>query len=54
MVEKFIQYIGLVVLLDVVNVDIDVIIFKQFLQKVMCIGFGVYLFNDWCFLDEKG
>lgn len=54
MVEKFIKYIGLVVSLDVVNVDIDVIISKQFLQKVIRTGFGAYLFNDWRFLDEKG
>ncbi|MDR5609534.1 MULTISPECIES: 3-isopropylmalate dehydratase small subunit [unclassified Arsenophonus] len=52
--KKFIQHTGLVAALDVANIDTDVIIPKQFLQKVTRIGFGQHLFHDWCFLDDNG
>lgn len=51
---KFTQHTGLVVPLDVANVDTDAIIPKQFLQKVTRTGFGQHLFNDWRFLDDAG
>lgn len=51
---KFTQHSGLVVPLDVANVDTDAIIPKQFLQKVTRSGFGQHLFNDWRFLDDAG
>lgn len=54
MAEKFIQHTGLVVPLDLANVDTDAIIPKQFLQKVTRTGFGAHLFNDWRFLDDAG
>ncbi|MDR5617585.1 3-isopropylmalate dehydratase small subunit [Arsenophonus sp.] len=52
--KKFIQHTGLVAALDVANIDTDVIIPKQFLQKVTRIGFGQHLFHDWRFLDDNG
>lgn len=51
--KKFIQHTGLVAALDVANIDTDVIIPKQFLQKVTRIGFGQHLFHDWRFLDDN-
>lgn len=51
---KFTQHTGIVVPLDVANVDTDAIIPKQFLQKVTRKGFGQHLFNDWRFLDDAG
>lgn len=51
---KFTQHTGIVVPLDVANVDTDAIIPKQFLQKVTRTGFGQHLFNDWRFLDDEG
>lgn len=50
----FKQHTGLVVPLDLANVDTDAIIPKQFLQKVTRIGFGKHLFHDWRFLDDAG
>lgn len=52
--KKFIQHTGLVAALDIANIDTDVIIPKQFLQKVTRIGFGQHLFHDWRFLDDNG
>ncbi|AAO27199.1 3-isopropylmalate dehydratase small subunit [Buchnera aphidicola str. Bp (Baizongia pistaciae)] len=52
--SKFIQHTGIVVPIDVSNVDTDVIIPKQFLQKITKKGFGKHLFNDWRYVDEKG
>ena len=49
---KFIRHEGLVVPLDIANVDTDAIIPKQFLQKVVRSGFGAHLFNDWRFLEN--
>ncbi|SBT81934.1 3-isopropylmalate dehydratase small subunit [secondary endosymbiont of Trabutina mannipara] len=51
---KFIKHTGIVLPLDVANVDTDAIIPKQFLQKVTRTGFGQHLFNDWRFLDNAG
>jgi 3-isopropylmalate/(R)-2-methylmalate dehydratase small subunit len=39
--------------LDMVNVDTDQIVPKQFLKLVSRTGFGKYLFNDWRF-DREG
>lgn len=50
----FKQHTGLVVPLDIANIDTDAIIPKQFLQKVTRTGFGQNLFNDWRFLDDAG
>ncbi|MCO6524393.1 MAG: 3-isopropylmalate dehydratase small subunit [Candidatus Schmidhempelia sp.] len=52
--SKFTQHIGLVVPLDVANVDTDAIIPKQFLQKVTRSGFGQHAFHEWRFLDDAG
>lgn len=52
--EKFSTHTGLVVPLDVANVDTDQIIPKQFLQKTERIGFGQHLFHDWRYLDNEG
>lgn len=52
--EKFSTHTGLVVPLDVANVDTDQIIPKQFLQKTERVGFGQHLFHDWRYLDGQG
>nr|WP_010890617.1 3-isopropylmalate dehydratase small subunit [Buchnera aphidicola]O85066.1 RecName: Full=3-isopropylmalate dehydratase small subunit; AltName: Full=Alpha-IPM isomerase; Short=IPMI; AltName: Full=Isopropylmalate isomerase [Buchnera aphidicola str. Sg (Schizaphis graminum)]AAD12596.1 isopropylmalate isomerase subunit [Buchnera aphidicola (Schizaphis graminum)] len=50
---KFIEHTGVVVPLNISNIDTDAIIPKQFLKKVNKIGFGKYLFHDWRFLDKN-
>lgn len=52
--EKFNTLTGLVVPLDIANVDTDQIIPKQFLQKTERVGFGVHLFHDRRYLDAAG
>ena len=52
--EKFTTHTGLVVPLDIANVDTDQIIPKQFLQKTERVGFGKHLFHDSRFLDHNG
>jgi len=52
--SKFIQHQGLVIPLDIANIDTDQIIPKQFLSKVTRDGFGIHLFHDWRYLDEAG
>ncbi len=54
MAKKFTQHTGIVVPIDVANVDTDAIVPKQFLQKVTRTGFGDHLFHDWRYLDEAG
>ncbi|CAJ0991220.1 3-isopropylmalate dehydratase small subunit [Pantoea sp. Nvir] len=54
MTNKFTHHNGIVVPLDVANVDTDAIIPKQFLQKVTRTGFGMHLFHDWRFEDDAG
>ncbi|CAL4326654.1 3-isopropylmalate dehydratase small subunit [Buchnera aphidicola] len=48
---KFTEHTGIVVPLDIANIDTDIIIPKQFLQRVGRRGFGKYLFHDWRFID---
>ncbi|MDG6895701.1 3-isopropylmalate dehydratase small subunit [Volucribacter amazonae] len=50
----FKQHTGLVIPLDVANVDTDAIIPKQFLQAVTRVGFGKHLFHEWRYLDPEG
>lgn len=50
--KKYIVEQGIVVFLDCVNVDIDLIILKQFLKFIKCMGFGENLFDELCYLDE--
>jgi 3-isopropylmalate/(R)-2-methylmalate dehydratase small subunit len=50
--EKFVRLQGLVVPLDVANVDTDAIIPKQFLKSTKRTGFGVNLFDEWRHLDH--
>jgi 3-isopropylmalate/(R)-2-methylmalate dehydratase small subunit len=50
--EKFVRLQGLVVPLDVANVDTDAIIPKQFLKSTKRTGFGVNLFDEWRYLDH--
>ena len=50
----FKQLSGLVVPLDVANVDTDAIIPKQFLQAISRVGFGKHLFHEWRYLDVDG
>lgn len=44
---KFIEHTGIVAPININNIDTDVIIPKQFLQKIHRKGFGKYLFYDW-------
>jgi 3-isopropylmalate/(R)-2-methylmalate dehydratase small subunit len=41
-----------VVPLDRANVDTDAIIPKQFLKSIRRVGFGVFLFDEWRYLDR--
>ncbi|BAA95426.1 3-isopropylmalate dehydratase small subunit (plasmid) [Buchnera aphidicola str. APS (Acyrthosiphon pisum)] len=50
---KFTGHAGIVVPLDISNIDTDIIIPKQFLKRVNKIGFGKYLFHDWRFIDAN-
>ena len=52
--NEFKQHTGLVIPLDIANIDTDQIIPKQFLSKVTREGFGQHLFHDWRYLDEAG
>ena len=50
--EKFINYISVVIPIDRSNVDTDAIIPKQFLKSVEKSGFGDNLFDAWRYLDQ--
>jgi len=52
--ESFKILSGITVPLDKINVDTDQIIPKQFLKKIERTGFGVHLFHDWRYIDDKG
>ena len=52
--EAFNILSGITVPLDKINVDTDQIIPKQFLKKIDRTGFGVHLFHDWRYIDDKG
>lgn len=52
--EAFETHSGKAVPLDIINVDTDQIIPKQFLKKIDRAGFGVHLFHDWRYLDDEG
>ncbi|QJC28920.1 3-isopropylmalate dehydratase small subunit [Enterobacteriaceae endosymbiont of Plateumaris rustica] len=48
------QYNGIVAPFDMSNIDTDVIIPKQFLQKNEKKGFGKHLFHNWRYIDNDG
>ncbi|WP_343192156.1 3-isopropylmalate dehydratase small subunit [Buchnera aphidicola (Formosaphis micheliae)] len=48
------QFTGIVLPIDMSNIDTDIIIPKQFLQKITRQGFGRYLFYNWRFNDNYG
>lgn len=50
--EAFKEHVGLVVPLDLINVDTDQIIPKQFLKRIERTGFGKFLFYDWRYLEN--
>ncbi len=52
--EPFRQLTAVVVPLDLVHVDTDQIIPKQFLKLMERTGFGQYLFHDWRFKPDGG
>ena len=52
--EAFETLSGKAVPLDIINVDTDQIIPKQFLKKIDRAGFGIHLFHDWRYLDDSG
>ena len=49
--QPFESLTAVVAPLDRANVDTDAIIPKQFLKSIKRTGFGVYLFDEWRFLD---
>ncbi|CAI8334030.1 MAG: 3-isopropylmalate dehydratase small subunit [Oceanospirillales bacterium TMED33] len=49
--QQFVKETGLVVPLDLANVDTDQIIPKQYLKSIKRTGFGVNLFDDWRYVD---
>ena len=50
--QAFTESIGLVAPLEVLNVDTDQIIPKQFLKRIEKTGYGQYLFFDWRLLPD--
>src|SRR5699024_8572885 len=50
--QPFTEHTGVVVPMDLANVDTDAIIPKQFLKAVKRTGFGDFLFDNWRYLDE--
>ncbi|HXK00675.1 MAG TPA: 3-isopropylmalate dehydratase small subunit [Buchnera sp. (in: enterobacteria)] len=48
------QYTGIVIPINISNIDTDTIIPKQFLKKITKTGFGEYLFYNWRFNDSQG
>ncbi|QJC31509.1 3-isopropylmalate dehydratase small subunit [Enterobacteriaceae endosymbiont of Donacia tomentosa] len=51
--KENLQYSGIIAPFNISNIDTDVIIPKQFLQKNDKKNFGNYLFNDWRYLDNN-
>jgi len=51
-VQPFTTLDGLVAPMDRANVDTDAIIPKQFLKSIRRSGYGVYLFDEWRYLDH--
>lgn len=54
MKENQIFHSGIVIPINIANIDTDIIIPKQFLQKIEKTGFGKNLFHDWRYLDLEG
>lgn len=50
--QAFTTHAGRVLPLDRANVDTDAIIPKQYLKSIKRTGFGVFLFDDWRYLDK--
>ncbi|MBI5137308.1 MAG: 3-isopropylmalate dehydratase small subunit [Nitrospirae bacterium] len=50
--QPFTQLEAVVAPLDRANVDTDAIIPKQFLKSIRRTGFGVFLFDEWRYLDQ--
>lgn len=50
--KAFTEVSGRVMPLDRANVDTDAIIPKQYLKSIKRTGFGVFLFDDWRYLDQ--
>jgi len=50
--QPFTTLNGLVAPMDRANVDTDAIIPKQFLKSIKRSGYGVYLFDEWRYLDH--
>ena len=51
--KKFTIHTGTIVPINIINIDTDIIIPKQFLKKTTKIGFGKNLFYNWKFLHNK-
>lgn len=51
--KKFIEHIGIVAPINVSNIDTDIIIPKQFLQRIKRTGFGKYLFYNWRYMINQ-
>ncbi|CAL4326049.1 3-isopropylmalate dehydratase small subunit (plasmid) [Buchnera aphidicola (Neophyllaphis podocarpi)] len=51
---KFTVHKGIILPLDISNIDTDIIIPKQFLKKITRSNFSKNLFHNWRFIDEKG
>lgn len=50
--EPFRAHTGILAPLDLVNVDTDQIVPKQFLKRIERTGFGEFLFYDWRYLED--
>ncbi|CAL4318663.1 3-isopropylmalate dehydratase small subunit [Buchnera aphidicola (Periphyllus testudinaceus)] len=51
--KKFKIHLGKIVPINIINIDTDIIIPKQFLKNTTKIGYGKHLFHNWRFLNKK-
>ncbi|CAL4318809.1 3-isopropylmalate dehydratase small subunit [Buchnera aphidicola] len=51
--KKFQKHTGIIAPINIVNIDTDIIIPKQFLKSTKKTGFGKHLFHNWRYIDNK-
>ncbi|CAL4318759.1 3-isopropylmalate dehydratase small subunit [Buchnera aphidicola] len=51
--KKFKKHTGIIAPLNIINIDTDIIIPKQFLKSIKKTGFGKHLFHNWRYLDNQ-
>lgn len=51
--KKFTQHTGVIAPINIINIDTDIIIPKQFLKSTKKTGFGKNLFYNWRYINDK-